>query len=553
VSAETTAQLDAGARALEAGDWAAARVAFEAVLAQDDDSATAHLGLGDVLAWQGDVDGAVRAWQHAYGAFRRGPEADPVQAAVAAIDLSITYSTSLGNDAAARGWLDRLARLVDDFGLEPLRGWVLVIRAALDPHAPAAAEEWAREALELARRFDDRDLELCALCEVGVALTGMGRVEDGLALLGEAMAGSLGGEAERLDTVIYCCCRTIVTCSLASQTDRGAKWIRAAEGFTRRYGGLHLQVLCRVHYGGLLFASGRWEEAEVELLEAVRMSRGAERVLHGEALARLAELRIAQGRVDEAARLVAGFDDQPVTAAPRASLHLARSEPEAAAAVAGRRVRELAREPLAAAPCVELLTLAELALGAVAPALARASELAETGARLGCEPVLARGERAAGRCLMATGDPDGAVESFERALEIFARRELPFEAARARLLLAEALAFVRPQAAVAEARSAQDAFERLGAVRDADAAAALLRSLGVKAARSGPKGAGVLTKRETEVLELLAEGLSNKAIAARLFLAPKTVEHHVHSVLRKLDLGGRAEAAAYMARTRSVI
>ena len=157
-----------------------------------------------------------------------------------------------------------------------------------------------------------------------------------------------------------------------------------------------------------------------------------------------------------------------------------------------------------------------------------------------------------GRCLIATGDPDGAVEHLERALEIFARRELPFEAARSRLLLAEALTATRPGAAIAEARSAQDACERLGAGRDADAAAALLRRLGVKAARSGPKGAGVLTKRETEVLDLLAEGLSNRAIAERLFLSRKTVEHHVHRVLLKLDLGSRAEAAAYVARHRGV-
>ncbi|MGH2799059.1 MAG: tetratricopeptide repeat protein, partial [Thermoleophilaceae bacterium] len=312
--------MEVGTRALEAGDWATARGAFEAVVAQDD-SPEALLGLGDALAWQGETDAAIDAWQRAYGAFLRRPQADPVQAAVAAINLSIAYSTSLGNDIAARGWLDRLARLVESVELEPLRGWVLVIRAVLDPGDPVAAERLGREALELARRFGDRDLELCALCEIGVALAGMGRVEEGLAQLGEAMAGSLGGEAERLDTVIYCCCRMIVTCSVAQEVDRAAKWIRAAERFTSRYGGLHLQVLCRVHYGGVLFATGRWEEAEAELLEAASMARRAERALHADALARLAELRIAQGRADEAARLLAGFDDESLTAAPLAALH----------------------------------------------------------------------------------------------------------------------------------------------------------------------------------------------------------------------------------------
>jgi DNA-binding NarL/FixJ family response regulator len=91
-------------------------------------------------------------------------------------------------------------------------------------------------------------------------------------------------------------------------------------------------------------------------------------------------------------------------------------------------------------------------------------------------------------------------------------------------------------------------FEDLGAGRDADAAAALLRDLGVKAARTGPKNVGLLTKREQEVLALLGEGLSNPEIAERLFLSRKTVEHHVARILSKLGLRGRAEAAALAAR-----
>lgn len=94
-------------------------------------------------------------------------------------------------------------------------------------------------------------------------------------------------------------------------------------------------------------------------------------------------------------------------------------------------------------------------------------------------------------------------------------------------------------------------FEDLGAATDADAAAAWLRSAGAAAARVGPKGIGLLTKRELDVLELLADGPSNPEIAARLYLSRRTVEHHVASVLSKLGLRNRAEAAAYATRRRA--
>ena len=75
-----------------------------------------------------------------------------------------------------------------------------------------------------------------------------------------------------------------------------------------------------------------------------------------------------------------------------------------------------------------------------------------------------------------------------------------------------------------------------------------MRDLGVKAARTGPRNVGRLTRREQEVLALLGEGLSNPEIAGRLFLSRKTVEHHVARILSKLGLRGRAEAAALVAR-----
>ena len=103
---------------------------------------------------------------------------------------------------------------------------------------------------------------------------------------------------------------------------------------------------------------------------------------------------------------------------------------------------------------------------------------------------------------------------------------------------------------MAEARAAHEAFERLHAARQVDAAAAVLRSLGARTASARP-GGSVLTKREAEVLDLLGHGLSNPEIAERLYISRKTVEHHVGNILSKLGLRSRAEAAAYATRTGS--
>jgi DNA-binding CsgD family transcriptional regulator len=166
--------------------------------------------------------------------------------------------------------------------------------------------------------------------------------------------------------------------------------------------------------------------------------------------------------------------------------------------------------------------------------------------------LTAGAELAAGRVRAAEGD-DRAVSHLQAAAEAFSALDLPLEAARAQLELARTLVPGSAAGAVAEARLALATFERLGAARDADAAADLLRGLGQTAGRAWPKRHGPLTKRETEVLSLLADGCSNAEIAQRLYISRRTAEHHVASILAKLGLRSRTEAAAYAIRERSEI
>jgi DNA-binding NarL/FixJ family response regulator len=105
-------------------------------------------------------------------------------------------------------------------------------------------------------------------------------------------------------------------------------------------------------------------------------------------------------------------------------------------------------------------------------------------------------------------------------------------------------------------RAARAAGDEEGAQLEFDAARAVFESLGavpdlarlerVASAASGAAVAEVgLSRREREVLELVAEGLSNRRIAERLFLSERTVAHHVGSILAKLDVPSRSAATAY--------
>jgi DNA-binding CsgD family transcriptional regulator len=143
---------------------------------------------------------------------------------------------------------------------------------------------------------------------------------------------------------------------------------------------------------------------------------------------------------------------------------------------------------------------------------------------------------------LATRDPDQARQHLELALSVQSGQPDPFETARTRLLLGSRLrrecqrVVARPQL-----ESAASAFEGMGLRLWADEAAAELRATG---ARTGPRTGGssaALTAQEHRVALLVAEGRSNKEVAAALFLSPRTVERHLGNVFRKRGVRTRAE------------
>ena len=115
--------LAAGDRALTAGDWIAARDAFRSALDRHQ-TPEAMAGLGEALWWLGETRASIDHREQAYAGFRR--RRDDIRAANLALGLSILYQASVGNAAAATGWLARAKRLVEEGSIAELKGWVML-------------------------------------------------------------------------------------------------------------------------------------------------------------------------------------------------------------------------------------------------------------------------------------------------------------------------------------------------------------------------------------------------------------------------------------------
>ena len=141
--------------------------------------------------------------------------------------------------------------------------------------------------------------------------------------------------------------------------------------------------------------------------------------------------------------------------------------------------------------------------------------------------------------LLAEGDAPEALRSLRRAQRGWQQLDVPYEAARCRVLAGKACrAMGDEDLAQMEFAAARSSFTDLGARPDVEAVDALSGT--PAGSRSDP-----LTARECEVLRLVAAGMTNRGIANELFLSEKTVARHVSNIFTKLDLSSRSAATAY--------
>ncbi len=557
--ASTAQPLAAAFQAFEAGHWATAVASFEQARQQGIAlSGEAWHALGTSLFMAGSTREAVHAYEQAFAAFTTDGSPEAVRKAVRTAIQLVGLHLVLGEPAAVQGWEQRAHRVCAPLGECLERGYLAVARVACDIHDPVELYDNATLALALAREFGDHDLELRALADQGLALISQGRVTEGLAQLDEVMVAVVAGEMANLAERSKAMCAMFAACERTGDLARADYWRGRIEAEPHLRDHI-LDVHCSMTLGVLDALTGRWGSAEARLSHVMTGSHGVEYYRAG-AAARLAELRIRQGRYDEAAMLLAGYEDRFEVWPTLAHLRFLQGDYEQAASLLDLTARSLEHDCLRMAPVLSLLVETELGRGELDAAQSAAARLSFIAARSESNEIRALDRLSQARIARRQGDLPLATELLKTALVLLIHYDRPLLTAEVRLDLARVLAESgHPSAASVEARAAVATFQRLGMADRIQAAEALQQRLRPAGAEGGAAERGAtaassiatnLTHREREVAALVADGLTNREIADRLVVSVRTVETHVDRILGKLNLHTRTQLAARIAGER---
>jgi DNA-binding NarL/FixJ family response regulator len=252
--------------------------------------------------------------------------------------------------------------------------------------------------------------------------------------------------------------------------------------------------------------------------------------------AELHRLRGEFGAAEEGYRQASEWGHSPQPGL--ALLRLAQGQVEPAMA-AIRLAADEAHDRVGRARLLPALTEIALAAGDVPTARAAAHELSEIAAAFDAPVLHAISAQATGAVLLAEDEPRAALHALRPAWKAWQELEAPYEAARVRALIGLACRKLGDEdTAAMELDTAYRALQQLGAKPDLAWVDGLLRA-------PARKGEGGLTPREVEVLRLVAEGKTNRAIADQLVISEKTVARHVSNIFTKLGISSRSAATAY--------
>ena len=447
-----------------------------------------------------------------------------------------------GEFAQSGGWLSRAARLLDGQPECVENGYLLLPTGYRSFHSGDATSAHASfvQATSIGERFGDRDLVTMGLQGQGRALIRRGEIARGVALLDEAMVAVVAGEVSPLNAGgVFC--SVLDACGEIFDLRRAQEWTSALERWCESQPDLvPYRGHCLIRRAELLQWHGSWEDSlEWARRAAEWLGRPTPQPAVGSAYYQVGEIQRLRGmfaEAEEAYRLAGQWLRNPGPGI--AQLQLARGRIEAAHAAIRRMADEVQD---ACQRCRVLDAYVEIALAAKEPAEAGAAstELAGMGERFDVPFFRALSRRACGAVLLAQGNPRAALAELRQSYALWCDLQVPYEACRARLLIAAACrALGEQEDARLELTGVREELERLGAQPDLARVDALLGA-------TGSSGECPLTEREMQALRLVAAGLTNREIAGKLAISEKTVARHLSNIFTKLNLSTRTAAAAY--------
>ena len=424
--------IEQGREACARGAWRDARAALAAAGDAGGEDlerlATAAFMLGDELEYLDVLDRAHQAHL----------EEGQVERAVRCAFWLGLIRSARGEAGQASGWLGRAQRLLGGRDCVE-RGYLRLLETLWVPDAEVG-HAGAADGAEIGRRFGDADLFSLAVHEQGHCLVRLGRVEEGLALLDEAMLAVTAGEVSPIPTgLIYC--SVIDGCQQLHELRRAQEWTAAMTRWCEQQPELVMFTgRCLVHRAEILQVRGAWREALAEARAGRRRGRADARAV-GRPCYRQGELHRLQGdfaAAEQAYRDASrhGLEPQPGLAL----LRLAQGRGDAAAAAIGRVVGETS-DPLTRARLLPAQVEIALAVGDRRRPRARpatSSSSSPPAARARCWPRSS--PTPAARSRSTRGDARGALAALREAEAAWQELDAPYEAARVRVLVARACA-----------------------------------------------------------------------------------------------------------------